>query len=612
MGKLLIYLRHYKKETVLAPLFKMLEACFELFVPLVMAEIIDRGIGGKDIGFSLGMGGLLVALGVIGLVCSITAQYFAAKAAVGFSTEMKHALFDHLQSLSYTEIDTLGTSTMITRMTSDANQVQNGVNMVLRLFLRSPFIVFGAMVMAFTIDVKAAMIFVVAIPLLSVVVFGIMMLTMPLYRKVQNGLDSVLQSTRENLTGARVIRAFNKEQEEIADFEEKNAALAHMQLFVGKLSALTNPVTYIIVNVATMALLYTGAVRVDEGSITQGQVVALVNYMSQILIELVKLANLIITITKALACAKRIQGVFDISSSMTWAEETAQRAQTTGRKEESAAQCAGVGDGMERSEQRAVQAGDEEPQPYAVAFEHVCLTYAGAGAEALTDIDFRIRRGETVGIIGGTGSGKTSLVNLIPRFYDATSGCVRIDGRDVREYAKAELREKVRVVPQKAVLFQGTIRENLLWGKGDATDAEMWRALTAAQAKDFVEQKPGKLDFAVTQAGQNLSGGQRQRLTIARALVGEPEILILDDSASALDYATDAALRQAIHAMSGDMTVFIVSQRAASIRYADRIVVLDDGEAADIGTHEELLARCGIYQEIYYSQYPRTEGGGAG
>ena len=581
MGKLLIYLRHYKKETVLAPLFKMLEACFELFVPLVMAAIIDRGIGGGDIGLSLCMGGLLVALGVIGLACSVTAQYFAAKAAVGFAAEMKRALFAHLQSLSYTEIDTLGTSAMITRMTSDANQVQNGVNMVLRLFLRSPFIVFGAMVMAFTIDVKAALIFTVTIPLLSVVVFGIMMLTMPLYRKVQNGLDSVLQSTRENLTGARVIRAFRKEEEEIAAFEEKNAALAHMQLFVGKLSALTNPVTYIIVNAATMILLYTGAVRVDEGTITQGEVVALVNYMSQILIELVKLANLIITITKALACANRIQGVFEIPTGMDWAQEAGRRAKS----------------------------GAQGAKPLAVEFDHVCLTYAGAGAEALTDIDFRVGRGETVGIIGGTGSGKTSLVNLIPRFYDATSGCVRIDGRDVREYGREELRKKVRTVPQKAVLFRGTIRENLSWGKAGATDGELWRALDIAQAREFVEQKPGKLDFGITQAGQNLSGGQRQRLTIARALVGEPEILILDDSASALDYATDAALRRALHDMTGGMTVFIVSQRASSIRYADRIVVLDDGRAADIGTHEELLSRCGVYQEIYYSQYPRTEGG---
>ena len=629
MRKLLVYLKNYKKETVLAPLFKMLEAGFELFVPLVMAVIIDDGIGGSryraidanevyaavngygDISIVLRMGGLLVALGVIGLVCSITAQYYAAKAAVGFSTEIKHALFGHIQGLSFTEIDTLGTSTMITRMTSDVNQVQNGVNMVLRLFLRSPFIVFGAMIMAFTIDVKAALIFVVTIPLLSIVVFGIMILTMPLYKKVQAGLDSVLGATRENLTGARVIRAFNKENEEIEAFEEKNNALAHMQLFVGKLSALTNPVTYIIVNVATIVLLYTGAVRVDEGTITQGQVVALVNYMSQILVELVKLANLIITITKALACANRIQGVFEIRSSMEWSQCCEE--EQSGKLDESIRQnmgCRGENhknDGRERDRK-----GDEEGNDYVVDFDHVHLTYAGAGGESLSDISFKVKRGETVGIIGGTGSGKSSLINMIPRFYDATKGCVRIDDRDVREYSMEELRKKVKVVPQKAVLFQGTIRENLLWGKDDATEEELWKALETAQAKEFVEQKEGKLDFPIAQAGRNLSGGQRQRLTIARALVGTPEILILDDSASALDYATDAALRQAIHNMEDSTTVFIVSQRTSSVRYADLIIVLDDGEAVDIGTHEELLGRCNIYQEIYYSQYPKAEGGSAG
>ena len=605
MRELLVYLKNYKKETVLAPLFKMLEAGFELFVPLVMAVIIDRGIGGSslaayesadmivgDTHIVLRMGGLLVALGLIGLVCSITAQYYAAKAAVGFSTELKHSLFEHIQGLSFTEIDTIGTSTMITRMTSDVNQVQNGVNMVLRLFLRSPFIVFGAMVMAFTIDVKAALIFVVTIPLLSVVVFGIMMLTMPLYKKVQAGLDSVLGATRENLTGARVIRAFNKEQEEIDAFEEKNSALAHMQLFVGKLSALTNPVTFIIVNVATVVLLYTGAVRVDEGTITQGQVVALVNYMSQILVELVKLANLIITITKALACANRIQSVFEIHSSMEWS------------------QCCKKGQADQSDESmQCDRESRREGNDYAVEFDHVHLTYAGAGGESLSDIDFCIRKGQTVGIIGGTGSGKSSLVNMIPRFYDATRGCVKVDGRNVREYSMEELRRKVRMVPQKAVLFQGTIRENLLWGKDDATDEELWQALETAQAKEFVEQKEGRLEFQIAQTGRNLSGGQRQRLTIARALVGNPEILILDDSASALDYATDASLRQAIHNMEGETTVFIVSQRTSSIRYADRIIVLDDGEAVDIGTHEELLERCNVYQEIYYSQYPKTEGG---
>ncbi len=591
MGKLLVYLKDYKKEVVLAPLFKMLEAGFELFVPLVMAAIIDRGIVAGDTHTVLRMGALLVALGVIGLICSITAQYFAARAAVGFSAKLKHQLFAHIQGLSYTEIDTLGTATMITRMTSDVNQVENGVNMVLRLFLRSPFIVFGAMVMAFTIDVPAALIFAVAIPLLSVVVFGIMMLTMPLYKKVQAGLDSVLASTRENLTGARVIRAFSKEKEETDSFEKKNDSLTNMQLFVGRLSALTNPVTYIIVNAATIALLYTGAVRVDEGTITQGQVVALVNYMSQILVELVKLANLIITITKALACANRIGNVFEISSSMEWKKQT----------DDGYAAKDSAG-GM-----RDPGGAGSKTEDYAVEFEHVCLTYAGAGAEALTDIDLRVKRGETIGIIGGTGSGKTSLVNLIPRFYDATKGCVRVDGRDVRDYTMEELRGKIRVVPQKAVLFQGTIRENLQWGSPGASDEELWKAVEIAQAKEFVEQKAGKLDYRIAQEGRNLSGGQRQRLTIARALVGAPGILILDDSASALDYATDAALRQAISRMEGDTTVFLVSQRASTIRYADQIIVLEDGEKADVGTHEELLERCSVYQEIYYSQYPRDE-----
>lgn len=575
MRKLLVYLKDYKKESALAPLFKMLEAAFELFVPLVVAAIIDKGITTGDSGYVLRMGLILISLGIVGLVCSITAQYFAAKAAVGFSTKLKHALFGHIQSLSFTEIDTLGTSTMITRMTSDTNQVQNGVNMVLRLFLRSPFIVFGAMIMAFTIDVKAAMIFVVTIPLLSIVVFGIMILTMPMYRKVQANLDRVLGSTRENLTGARVIRAFNKEQEETEHFEKENAALADMQLFVGKISALTNPVTYIIINAATIILLYTGAVRVDEGSITQGEVVALVNYMSQILIELVKLANLIITITKALACANRIESVFEMQSSMEWKEAP----ESNGKAE-----------------------GD-----LSVEFEHVSLTYAGAGAESLTDIDFRAKRGQTIGIIGGTGSGKSSLVNMIPRFYDATKGEVRVDGRNVKDYSMEELREKIGVVLQKAVLFQGTIRENLLWGKGDATEEELWQAVETAQAREFVEQKEGKLDAPVAQEGRNLSGGQRQRLTIARALVGHPDILILDDSASALDYATDAALRKAIKELEGEMTVFIVSQRASSIRYADQIIVLDDGCMVGIGTHEELLQSCEVYQEIYYSQFPKEK-----
>lgn len=581
MKKLLIYLKDYKKETVFAPLFKMLEATFELFVPLVMAAIIDRGIGRADTGYVLKMGGILVALGLIGLLCSITAQYFAAKAAVGFSTGLKHALFDHIQSLSFTEIDTLGTSTLITRMTSDVNQVQNGVNMVLRLFLRSPFIVFGAMIMAFTIDGKAAMIFVVTIPLLAVVVFGIMALTMPMYKKVQTGLDAVLGATRENLTGARVIRAFHKEEEETERFEEKNNVLTHLQLVVGRISALTNPVTYIIINAATIILLYTGAVRVDNGSITQGEVVALVNYMSQILVELIKLANLIITITKALACANRIEAVFEVESSMEWRDAAAGED--------------AVAEGKYLTE--------SDNMSLAVEFDHVHLTYGGAGAESLSDIHIRVPKGQTVGIIGGTGSGKSSLVNMIPRFYDATAGTVRVDGRDVKTYGMEELREKIGIVLQKAVLFRGTIRDNLLWGNGSATDEELWEALRLAQAKEFVETKEGRLDAPVAQEGRNLSGGQRQRLTIARALVGKPEILILDDSASALDYATDAALRRALKELPGEPTVFIVSQRASSIRHADQIIVLEDGEMAGCGTHEELLAGCEVYQEIYYSQY---------
>lgn len=588
MRKLLVYLKDYKKETVFAPLFKMLEATFELFVPLVMAAVIDRGIKNADTTYVLKMGGLLVALGLIGLVCSITAQYFAARAAVGFSAKLKSALFAHIQSLSFTEMDTLGTSTMITRMTSDVNQVQNGVNMVLRLFLRSPFIVFGAMIMAFTIDVKAALLFVVTIPLLAVVVFGIMAVTMPMYRKVQAGLDAVLGATRENLTGVRVIRAFHKEEEEIDSFEKKNDTLANLQLVVGKISALTNPVTYIIINAATILLLYTGAVRVDEGSITQGQVVALVNYMSQILVELIKLANLIITITKALACANRIESIFEVKSSMQW--ESLTGSGSTGAEKEAA--------------KKGGQTAGEEP---AVEFDHVHLTYAGAGAESLSDIDIRVRRGQTIGIIGGTGSGKSSLVNMIPRFYDATQGTVRVNGRDVKEYGMETLREKIGVVPQRAVLFRGTIRENLQWGKKNATDEELWEALSLAQAKSFVEEKEGGLDAPVAQEGRNFSGGQRQRLTIARALVGKPEILILDDSASALDYATDAALRQALKTLQ-KTTVFIVSQRASSIQHADQIVVLEDGEMAACGTHEALLKDCQVYQEIYFSQFEKPKG----
>lgn len=574
MRKLLRFLKDYKKESILSPLFKLLEASFELFVPLVMAAIIDTGIGNKDGGFILKMCGILILLALVGLTCSITAQYFAAKAAVGFATKVRHALFDHIQKLSYTEMDAAGTDTMITRMTSDINQAQSGVNMVLRLFLRSPFIVFGAMIMAFTIDVKAALIFVVTIPVLSVVVFGIMIITIPLFRRVQASLDKVLGVTRENLTGSRVIRAFNKEQEEIADFDESNEKLTDVQLFVGKISALMNPLTYIIINVALVILIWTGAIRVNIGKISQGEVVALVNYMSQILVELVKLANLIITVTKAIACGNRVQSIFEMETSMV------------------------DGNGSKK-----------EDTGYTVEFRNVSMRYKGAGADTLTGIDFKAKPGDTIGIIGGTGSGKSSVVNLIPRFYDVTEGQVMVDGMDVRDYKITDLRDKIGIVPQKAVLFAGTVRSNLAWGKEDATEEEMQQALSVAQAAEVVDKKDGKLDAEVEQGGKNFSGGQKQRLTIARALVKQPEILIMDDSSSALDYATDAKLRQAIHNMPNRPTVFIVSQRAASIMYADKIIVLDDGTVVGAGTHEELLKDCSVYQEIYYSQFKRTEGG---
>lgn len=574
MRKLLRFLKDYKKESILSPLFKLLEASFELLVPLVMAAIIDTGIGNKDGGFILKMCGILILLALVGLTCSITAQYFAAKAAVGFATKVRHALFDHIQKLSYTEMDTAGTDTMITRMTSDINQAQSGVNMVLRLFLRSPFIVFGAMIMAFTIDVKAALIFVVTIPVLSVVVFGIMIITIPLFRRVQASLDKVLGVTRENLTGSRVIRAFNKEQEEIADFDESNEKLTDVQLFVGKISALMNPLTYIIINVALVILIWTGAIQVNIGKISQGEVVALVNYMSQILVELVKLANLIITVTKAIACGNRVQSIFEMETSMV----------------------DGNGSG-------------KEDTGYTVEFRNVSMRYKDAGADTLTGIDFKAKPGDTIGIIGGTGSGKSSVVNLIPRFYDVTEGQVMVDGMDVRDYKITDLRDKIGIVPQKAVLFAGTVRSNLVWGKEDATEEEMQQALSVAQAAEVVDKKDGKLDAEVEQGGKNFSGGQKQRLTIARALVKQPEILIMDDSSSALDYATDAKLRQAIHNMPNRPTVFIVSQRAASIMYADKIIVLDDGTVAGAGTHEELLKDCSVYQEIYYSQFKRTEGG---
>ncbi len=577
MKLVLRYLKDYKKESILAPLFKMLEASFELFVPLVVAAIIDVGIASMDRGYIIQRGFILVGLALVGLLCSVTAQYFSAKAATGFATKLRHALFSHLQSLSFSQVDTIGTSTMITRMTSDINQVQSGVNMTLRLFLRSPIVVFGAMIMAFTVDVKAAWVFAVAIPLLSVVVFGIMLITIPLYKKVQQALDRVLGKTRENLTGVRVIRAFNQEDQETREFKERNETLTTVQKFVGKISAAMNPVTYIIVNGALIVLIWTGALRVDHGYISQGQVVALVNYMSQILVELVKLANLIILMTKAAACANRIESVFAIEPDM----KSAASGQTSGGKQEDTI----------------------------VVFEKVGLAYQGASEEAVSDISFAVQRGQTIGIIGGTGSGKSTIVNMIPRFYDATSGRILIDGRDVKEYAVEELRQKVGMVLQKAVLFKGSIRDNLLWGKEDATEEELWRALSISQAKEFVETKEGGLDFKIEQGGKNLSGGQKQRLTIARAVVRDPEILILDDSASALDFATDAKLRQAIRGMKDKLTVFIVSQRASSIQYADQIIVMDDGNIAGIGKHEELLASCDVYKEIYDSQFRKESEG---
>ena len=585
MKKLLVYLKDYKKESVLGPLFKLLEATFELIVPLVMAAIIDTGVATGDKSYIMKMCMVLVLLAVIGLTCSVTAQYFAAKAAVGFATKLRHALFAHIESLSFTEMDTVGTATLITRMTSDVNQVQNGVNLVLRLFLRSPFIVFGAMVMAFTIDVKAALVFVVTIPLLSIIVFGIMLISIPLYKKVQSALDKVLGITRENLTGSRVIRAFNKEDDEKVHFNENNDLLTRAQIYVGKISALMNPLTYVIINGAIVVLVWTGAVRVDNGYITQGEVVALINYMSQILVELVKLANLIININKSIACGNRIQSIFEMQPSIT------------------------DGSGQKVDKVQTDTADRSEEAEYAVEFSHVGLTYAGAGDESLTDIDFKVKKGETIGIIGGTGSGKSSVVNLILRFYDVTSGFIKVDGKDVKDYPLEELRGKIGTVLQKAVLFHGTIRENLKWGNPDATEEDLNRAITVAQAKEFVDNKEGRLDFEIEQGGKNLSGGQRQRLTIARAVVKKPEILILDDSASALDFATDAALRKAIREMEGETTVFIVSQRAASIQHADRIVVLDDGKIVGLGTSEELLESCEVYQEIYNSQFKKQEGG---
>jgi len=580
MKTLLAYLKGYKKESILAPLFKMLEASFELFVPLVMAAIIDVGIANQDKPYIVKMCFVLIALGIIGLVCSITAQYFAAKAATGVGTGIRHGLFEHIQKFTFTEMDQLGTSTLITRMTSDINQIQSGVNLVLRLFLRSPFIVFGAMIMAFTVDVKAALVFVVTIPLLSLIVFGIMLVTMPMYKKVQADLDQVLLATRENLTGARVIRAFNKEEDETKRFENANQILTDAQKYVGRIFGMMNPLTYIIVNGAIIALIYVGAVRVDIGDLTQGQVVALINYMSQILVELVKLANLIISVTKAAACLNRVESVLAVKPDMN------------------------EGDVRWKSNSSEADRDLKNKIPV-VEFSHVSLTYKGTSDTSLSDINFCAKKGQTIGIIGGTGSGKSSLVNLIPRFYDATDGTVKINGRDIKEYQTENLREHIGVVLQKAVLFKGSIADNLRWGKEDATEQEMYEALDISQAREFVDTKQGGLEFQIEQGGRNLSGGQKQRMTIARALVRKPEILILDDSASALDFATDAALRKSIKEMKNQPTVFIVSQRAASIQYADQIIVLDDGAMAGIGTHEELLKDCPVYQEIYYSQFPK-------
>lgn len=574
MKKLLVYLKAYRKEACLAPIFKMLEAVFELFVPLVIKGIIDYGIAAEDRAYCLRMGLLLLLLAVIGLAMATTAQWFSARAAAGFAAKIKQVLMEHIQKLSYTELDTIGTSTLITRMTSDVNQVQTGTNLVLRLFMRSPFIVFGSMIMAFTIDFKAAMIFVITIPLLSVVVFGIMLSSIPLYKKVQSQLDRVLGITRENLTGVRVIRAFNKEEEEISHFKTENEQFTRLQTFVGKISALMNPLTFVIVNSAILVLVWTGAWRVEGGILTQGAVVALVNYMSQILVELIKLADLIINITKAVACGNRIQKVLEVEPS------------------------------MENGSKECIE--EKRTPANAVDFNHVSLTYSGAGAPSLTDIDLHVKTGQTIGIIGGTGSGKTSVVNLIPRFYDATQGNVLVFGKPVKEQDMESLRSQIAVVPQKAVLFAGTIRENMKWGKEDATDEEIMEALTIAQAAEVVQKKEGGLDAFVEQGGKNLSGGQRQRLTIARALVRKPRILILDDSASALDFATDAALRKAIREMKNAPTVFIVSQRTSSIRFADQILVLDDGKSVGVGTHDELLTTCSVYKEIYDSQYKKS------
>lgn len=595
MKRLFSYMKDYKLESILGPLFKMLEASFELFVPLVVARMVDVGIRGRDSGYILKMGGVLVLLALIGLACSLTAQYFAAKAATGAATSLRNDLFSHIGRLSYTEIDTVGTSTLITRMTSDINQVQSGINMTLRLLLRSPFVVFGAMVMAFTVDVRSAFVFVVTIPVLCVVVFGIMAVSMPLYKSVQRQLDKVLLTTRENLLGVRVIRAFNRQKSETEKFDRENGNLVRMQVFVGKISALLNPVTYVIINIAVVAVIWVGAEQADSGIITQGKVIALVNYMSQILVELIKMANLIIIISKAVACMNRVDSIFKVESSIE------DKGRHGSRKP-----------GSQNSGSQNPDPQNSGPQNPAlripkVEFKDMEFVYAGAKEPALKDISFCAMAGQTIGVIGGTGSGKSTLVNLIPRFYDAASGQVLVDGTDVKEYSLDELRDKTGVVPQKSVLFKGTLRDNMRWGKQDASDEEIYRALDTAQAREFVDSKGEGLDLYIDQGGHNLSGGQRQRLTIARALVRRPEILIMDDSASALDFATDARLRKAIRENTGDMTVFVVSQRATTIKSADTILVLDEGRLAGMGTHKELLKDCQVYREICLSQLSKEE-----
>lgn len=578
MKRLEKFLRPYRRESILAPLFKLLEVVFDLMVPLVVAQIIDVGVAKNDHGYIVEMFFVLLLMAAVGLLCSFTAQFFAAKASVGFATSVRQAMFDHIQGLSFTELDTLGTDTLITRMTDDVNQVQNGINMGLRLLLRSPFVVIGAMVMAFTINVRCALIFVVTVPILFVVVFSIMLISIPLFKKVQAGLDRVTGLTRENLTGVRVIRAFCREEQSVEEFEEGNRELTRLNEFVGRISALLNPVTYVLINGATVILIARAGLQVNMGNLQQGQVVALYNYMAQIIVELIKLASLIITLNKSMACADRVAGILDVKSSMEYKDVDAKHIANT--------------------------ENDKADDDMAVEFSHVTFTYEGAGASSLSDISFQAKKGQTIGIIGGTGSGKSTLVSLIPRFYDPQEGTVKVNGVNAKDYPQGELCREIGVVQQRQVLFKGSIRENLKWGNDQASDEELWNAITIAQAKDVVESKPGKLDFEVEQNGRNLSGGQKQRLTIARALVGNPEILILDDSLSALDFATDAALRKALGGLEGNVTTFLVSQRISGIRQADKILVMDDGELAGQGTHEELMETCETYQEIYYSQFP--------